>query len=126
LDMRTVVGMLVRQQQFRRRHDGARFVAVHSGHLVGPFPALTHEPEAEGADVQVLSGGLDRAGLLLADPGGCRRTRSPALLHVYMFPSGGYPRLPPWQKCLPACQVPWGGGNVASGPSIRRGSARRV
>src|SRR5215475_6025276 len=47
-----VVGMLVRQHKLCRRHYRAWLIAVHSVHLVGPFPALTNKPEAEASNAR--------------------------------------------------------------------------
>ena len=53
LDVGPVVWMLVRKQHFRGRHHRPGFVAVHPGHLVGPFPAAAHKPESETTHIHV-------------------------------------------------------------------------
>ena len=70
LDVLAVVGMLMGEEQLGGGHDGAGFVAVHPGDLVGPFPSLSDEPEAETADVQVRNrGGGHSASALRAGSG---------------------------------------------------------
>jgi len=49
-DGRLVVGMLVRDNQFRCGRDGSGIVAVHSRDLVGPFPAVLASQITESPD----------------------------------------------------------------------------
>ena len=48
--LNVVVGMLVRQHQFGRGHDGARLVPVQPLHLFRPLPPFVGEVEAEPPD----------------------------------------------------------------------------